>query len=620
MLGMGLGTFVEARHTSQVRAILGALLAFILVGCSSGTAPETEDNTSRSQQAVTGADAGAAGQAARSTSAQSPSGETPTASVSAQTQESAGSGAAPNAGAQKVPFKASGTLLGSVDVGDGNVVQFRDTPNAGIVTITGGPNTAPEVDNSRLVGKSVTDLYRGLAGAEPPKGLVDAEKRYGAQAIRSGETDNAIVAPPKQEATFQNSKVPGGVSPMWSWDPTFFQSNYCNGVGQGYGTTWDQGWCPLNVAWAHSGWGAYQKAYRVCGGTTNTAGTLWYDKWVNGTWQRQLTWDVPTNFLGCLNAVGVGYYRSGLDTGGGANYSERFRFAIPTISQYIGDFPNDVNYSNFSGNWQGLTHDQNNWYMSMYEDNGFPFCNSATRGNIGSMSLTGPANDPLRSLYYGPQSRVYVPALQSLGLNHFGDLVQVNGRLYIGVTAGGSTSAAAVAVFSTSMAFIGFAFLDNWSGGIAGIAYNPRDGLFYASQGGSTVKGYTITVNGSTVSANYARTVYLNYNANYVAMNGTGQGGKATPSGNLYWSDGYGSSPYGIWAIDLFSGYVQWYYAGPHGASDEFQGLDIYDTDTDPRFGVYTLGQIHLMQFGLNCGGNSSYWLSHFRVNDPARL
>lgn len=61
-------------------------------------------------------------------------------------------------------------------------------------------------------------------------------------------------------------------------------------------------------------------------------------------------------------------------------------------------------------------------------------------------------------------------------------------------------------------------------------------------------------MNGGTVSANYVLTVCLNYNANYVAMNGTGQGGKATLSGNLDWSDGYGSSPYGIWGIDLSNG------------------------------------------------------------------
>ena len=399
-------------------------------------------------------------------------------------------------------------------------------------------------------------------------------------------------------------------------------NNYCNQVGTGYGTYWDQGWCPVNVGWAHSGWGSYQKAYQVCGATTSSTGTLWYEMWVNGAWQRQVTWNFSTNQIGCLNKVGAGYYRSGMDSSTGytaVDFSERFRFAIPTISQYVSDFPNNVNYSNFSGDWQGLTHDQNNWYMSMYRDNGFPLCNHASYGLIGTMPLTGPSNDPLRTLYYGPSTGYYTPQLYNAGIVHYGDLVQVNGLLYVAVD-NGSGGSGSVAVFTTGMGYVGYTGLPNWSGGISGIAYNPRDNLFYTSAGSSTLKGYSIAVNGSTVTANYVRTVYLNYNANYVAMNGSGQGGKATSWGNLLWDDGYASSPYGIWAIDLITGYVQWYYAGPHGASDEFEGLDIYNTDADSRFGAYTLGQIHLMQLGVNCGGNSSYWLSHFRVNDPAHL
>ena len=70
---------------------------------------------------------------------------------------------------------------------------------------------------------------------------------------------------------------------------------------------------------------------------------------------------------------------------------------------------------------------------------------------------------------------------------------------------------------------------------------------------------------------------------------------------------------------------MQWYEVGPHGESDEYEGIDIYDTDADPRFGAYTLGQIHLMQTESGpldgcCYGSDEYWLSHFRVNDPSHL
>jgi hypothetical protein len=140
----------------------------------------------------------------------------------------------------------------------------------------------------------------------------------------------------------------------------------------------------------------------------------------------------------------------------------------------------------------------------------------------------------------------------------------------------------------------------------------------------SHVWGYKVSVSGTTVTTQRMRIVNLNDGTTTVAMpmtNGTGNGGKATIYGNLYWSGGgAGDKNWGIYAIDLISGYVQWYFRFGAGSASEFEGLDIYDTDADGRFGAYKQGQIHLMEIDVDCGTDDEYWLAHARVNDPAHL
>ena len=494
----------------------------------------------------------------------------------------------------KVSFTASGTLLASADVGNGSVVQFRDISGLGIVAIGVGPAKAPRVDPSLVVGKSVTDIYRNLAGTEPPQALVDAEKSYADRPIGPGATDDKNPVP-TQEATHQELGGLSSLEDAWSDQATWFQSTFCTGVGTGVGTTWDQGWCPLNYGWAHSGWGAVQKAYFSAGATTDSGGTLWLDKVSNGSWQRQYTINLPTWAYGWINLVGAAQYRSGMDSSTGSNrveFSERYRYAIPTISQILPNFPDNSPYT-FREGLQGITHDENNWYMT--RNDYVNWCSTASRGVINRMAFVGSPSDPLRPLYYGPSGGgYYSQELQNAGLVHFGDLVHVNGLLYVAVDSNGSNGS--VAVFNTSLQFKGYKALENWSGGVAGLAYNPRDGLYWAvTNDGSWVKGY---------------------------LNGGGQGGKATAMGNLFWSEGYDPDrPFGIYAIDLLDGYVQYFYSWSKGSAQEFEGIDIYNFETDKKFGAYSgWGQIHLMETDPDCGTDDEYWLAHARVSDPAHL
>ncbi|NTX07555.1 hypothetical protein [Myxococcus sp. CA040A] len=496
-----------------------------------------------------------------------------------------------------------GTRLASVKLADGQAVTFYEVPDYGIVTVVKGPRGTPMPDAAAFDGMPIPDIYRKLSGGqEPPAALVEAARR-----VPSALAQTPVREAMAPEGKAQTSLGPSGdgVSQLAVPDTAWWSANFC----QGLNTEYDELWCPLGVySWAHTGWGPVQKYYQACATTGEATGSLWMDKWASGAWQRLQTATLPKWWWTCVWGVGAAQYRSGLDATANALFVARYRYAIPNIIGSAGDLPADRSYPNFADNIQGITHNSTHWFLTRNTTNFWK--DEATNGIIAKQAMTAINDDP--------PERFHMPTpWYNAGFRHYGDLVHVNGYLYIAMD--GPSQGGAVGVFNTSMQYIGYASLPNWSGGVAFLAYNPRDGLFYAATnafGATSLRGYSIGLSGNTVIVTHKRTLTL---SSSIPVGAWIQGGKISARGNLYISVGGGGQTSGIYMVDVVNGFVQTYYYVPYGSSDEFEGLDLWDLDADQRIGAR--GQIHMQKINIDLPGFADdYWLSHYRVDDPSKL
>ena len=252
---------------------------------------------------------------------------------------------------------------------------------------------------------------------------------------------------------------------------------------------------------ATSGSGSLQKFYQTCGTTGDAPGTLWFDNWASGAWQRLWTGNLSTWQWSCAWGWGVGWYRSGITSTNYVLFSERFRYAIPSITGFLGDNPSDRSYENFSDDLQGITHDANNWYLTLNQTTWDK--STAINGFIAKQAMTDINGDP--PIRYSMPAPWY-----AAGFRHYGDLVHVNGLIYVAMD-DDQGNLAGVGVFNTNLNYIGFKELPGLKG-VAFLAYNPRDRLFYTVTnqfGPTTIKAYEITVSGLTVSVTERRSFTL---------------------------------------------------------------------------------------------------------------
>ncbi|MBJ6761473.1 hypothetical protein JGU66_11915 [Myxococcaceae bacterium JPH2] len=493
-----------------------------------------------------------------------------------------------------------GIQLASVRLPEGQTLTFYETPEHGIVSVAKGPKGSPMPDSRELQGLSVVEAYRKLSGQEAPAALVEASRRIedpAMSALRRREPAPDVVA--------QRTEG-GGVSAAGTPNTSWFTSNFCTGLNVEY----DAMWCPTHsYASAWSGWGAWQKFYQTCGTTTDATGVLRLEKWGSGAWQRLQTVNLQTWQWACAWGWGVGQYRSGIDSTQAVLFSERFRYSIPNISAYLGDFPDDRSYPNFYNDIQGITHDAYNWYLTRNDTNWGKDVN--LNGIIGRQAMTAINEDP------SPRYSMPTPWYNA-GFRHYGDLVHVNGLIYVAMDGPGA-GVAGIGVFNTNLQYIGMAYMPNWSGGVPFLAYNPRNNWFYVvtnAFGPTTMRAFQIGVSGNTVTITEKQSTQL---TSLIPGDAWIQGGKVSAHGNLYVSVGGDGKQSGIYMIDAVNGYVQTFYPIGYGASSEFEGLDLWDLDADPRIGAY--GQIHLQQLHVDWPGFADdYWLAHFRVDDPSKL
>lgn len=508
------------------------------------------------------------------------------------------------AGAPVHDVELNATLLSHIDLGAEHFVDFFELPDGQLAMRESGSRAhiGEQVDFSSLHARGVSGMYRSLVGDEAapvPEGLTLLEARQAQRDPRLPAGEAATLAAPPEPTQAELASTGGARYINPSVDAQWWADNFCS---------WSQvdgSWCPTNVGWATSGWRQTMYYETVGMSASETAvATHWIDYWDGSiaSWVRLGTTTMQPRWWHRWAFVSGTWYRSGV-SGSLVHFSERFRKGIPSFWP-VGTFPSDASYG-FANDLQGLTHDANYWYITRTEQSLF---GSPQYGVIARVPLG-------TSLGNEPSYRFRQPdAWTNLGYNHFGDLVHVNGLIYVGVEGGGR---AAVGIFDTSLSYVGIAQLPGLSAAPI-LAYNPTNGLFYSTTDATNNRmlGYRVSINGNgTVSAVQVDNLWFNG-----AFSGSLAGAKFSNKGNLYIAVGYkGNNPHGFYGIDGYSGLIASFTDVPYGDSDEFEGLDIFDADADPRApGVN--GQIHIMQVSNDILSHDDFFLPHYRTGDVSAI
>jgi hypothetical protein len=524
------------------------------------------------------------------------------------------------------------TMIGQARLSATRTVDFYDSDRGVVLRETGRIEEAKErrldLDGLRRLG--MTEMYRTLVAdpnADAPAALVAAGERWAARASFETSAPGDLLPKPASlarasvglGARWSDGNDIGSTTEALSGDAAWWQSlSLCQSVestGSFTGPAWYDGvWCPVDVTWA----------------LTDFRGTMYYEatalgedgvasvhiaKWINDDWQWIVSQDVPYRWYQTFSfppenwAFYQTWVTGELDSNGNSTtnigLSERFRLAMPTPvkSNFV---PDQAQYS-FSNDIDGITHDADNIYMTRSE---FGLSTIPSKGQISKTPIGGSlARQPPFVVDMPKAWKFWDPSCNNSCLfryNHFGDLVHVDGRLYVAMEgpAGG-----AVGVFDTDLHPIGFAELSTTEHSCPWIAHNPRNGLFYTPfSSSSDLALFTIDVWGNNVTAARQGTLHLSANI-------ANQGAKFSPRGNLWVSSGYGgSSSLMLFGIDSVNGTVHFAsHIDPHGA-DEGEGLDIFDADVDQRNPGMT-GQLHVMVLENKDLVKDKFSLEHFRAD-----
>lgn len=257
----------------------------------------------------------------------------------------------------------------------------------------------------------------------------------------------------------------------------------------------------------------------------------------------------------------------------------------------------------FGSDIQGLTHDEENWYFSRTEYG----AGGANFGQLGTRARDELAKRP----------RAEPPGL--LVFPHFGALTYANGHLFVATDEGAGTKTAQVAVYDTNLELIGTQELG--PGPCGWIAFNPRDGHFYAPDGhrsGWLVR-YEIGVEGDDIEVRRLGSIFLAPGVDNV------QGGAFSERGVLWLFGTVKNLPLHIYAVDVQNGRVY-----PRGLVEvkknrnpdewEAEGIAVWDLTTAES--AEWDGHIHL-QVLRNRNPllyNDEVFYMHLRANRPEAL
>jgi hypothetical protein len=375
------------------------------------------------------------------------------------------------------------TLLARVERSPTNVVSFYESQFGIVIGETGNADELAghePLDGLRAQGMDAT--FRALS--RDPQ-AVAPQRLLAAESLWQGRTDDrmrlaeAPSAPPPASPKAQSGArgaitavddtveraqgALGGLAGDAAWWRTL---PICQALNMGtppsgqtglHVTNWvDNAWCTTDATWAQTGWTDTMYYEATAFGQGNAAKFV-INKWVNGAWTPVINMTVAYRTFQTISMPpeNGAYYFTRVDGTGGQNIgiSERYRYAMPQ-PYFVNNKPSDVEYD-FSNDLQGITHDANNWFL--------------TRTKYGCVSLICTSFEPK----YGLIAKV--PLTQSLSngfsgpgmpsswnkmpgggtrYTHFGDLVHVSGKLYVGMD---GQAGAAVGVYDTNLNAIGYA-------------------------------------------------------------------------------------------------------------------------------------------------------------------
>jgi hypothetical protein len=527
--------------------------------------------------------------------------------------------------------ETSATLLARVPLGGHHAVEFYALEDRGVALREVGhlDDIEERADIPSLAGKSLSDMYRALVQDETapvPLPLVAAEAQA-RDALAAGRMASPPLAGPAVNAlgaTREAAGLPGladrrpaggTVSALLAIDPgtdaSWWSQNFC-------GTSDVDGvWCPTNIGGATSGWRPtlYYESTGMSASATATA-TYYVDEWQNGAWVRIVTSTLAARSWEKWWFQRTGWWRSGV-SGALVHFAERFRNATPSFTA-ISDHPFDRSYE-AANDMQGVTHDAGNWYFTNAK-----VALGNPQSHIWKYPVTTDVNNVPSPYYSNPWQGTY---------NHFGDIVHVNGVVYVALeSSGGSASRAAIGAFNSQLQYYGYGVLPvNPSTAPAGsdpggscpwVAYNPRDGLFYSSAfNPSYLNKYSITIHNDAprVRVTYRGSVRLYDAAGSPLSLQRIQGGKFSASGKLYLAQDVQGG--GIVVVDVYNGRLQTRIPvqfDPAGENEELEGLDIWDLEDGRAPGIR--GHVHVILVQNDTFSNDNFYFKHFRVSDFLKL
>lgn len=519
---------------------------------------------------------------------------------------------------QDEPAGAQHELMARIEVSPSHFVDFYELAPGQIAIFEQGllDRDDEPLDRQAWVGLSMTELHELLAPSVPVPArlrLTDQhrEASMGSMARLPREASRlyvvqepASLAPQPESAsdavggglTAKGAETSALASELGTRDAAW-QDSFCSSFQV------DEVWCPMNKAWAHSGWRRtmYYDAAGIAASSIAGA-TFWVDMYTTG-WNRIFTRELPPGGWGRWSMNEEGAFRSGVDgrePERRVHFAEQFRLAI-TYFEHHGYHPDEAEWQ-FNNDIQGVTHDDGNWYFTRTI---YTLLGNPKRGAVAKAAVTDDLNREPSIRYQEPDAMV------DAGYRHFGDLTHRNGLLYIAMDGNGKGG---VAVWSTDIKYyIGWVDLPGLSS-CPWIAYNPRDGLFYVPDGTKILRKYSIRVYGNTVTATEVPPL-ITLSTEITSQ----QGGEFSSRGILYLARGYKSNPMAVYGVDVYNGmvYLRAAYSGTPASDWEGEGVTIWDLSAGQAPGIR--GHMHF-QLLDNDWDNDDFSFAHLIATNPAHL
>ena len=313
---------------------------------------------------------------------------------------------------------------------------------------------------------------------------------------------------------------------------------------------------------------------------------------------------------------------------------------VPVTGKYLGQHPKD-RQNGWSDGLQGVAHDQNNWFFTQKKRLWkFPINHDLNK----KIDLYYPSmpNTHIRKekpLPAGVKTITIPESLKRGGYDHFGDLVQHKGYLFIPLEAedGKNKQKPLLAVFRASnLAFVGSASLPRQTK--AGwVAINPSNDWLYTSNNNlsSANKLIVYRINFNELRNKKVLISYLKMKplfderGNIITLKRYMQGGEFSDNGKyLFLVNGRASSDTpsrdgGIWVFDFKTGkkvlksttkgsFKYEYHPGfPNG--EEPEGITFWSLDK--RNAPKIKGNLHVILLNNDVTNKDEFWLKHYRVD-----